>query len=245
MKKKKIKNKIAKPVKKISLPSNIGKKMVLHIGAGEKVNNNLFIRNFKAEQWHRTSLDSNPATKPDIISTTYNLSKIDDGSFDGVFSSHNIQLLYAHQADAAFREYFRVLREGGTIVLSTPDLVEVAKGVTKKGLDTELYKSAAGSISAIDIIYGFRPALEKGDVSAGCKTGFSVATLGRKLKDAGFCDIVVRREKYNLLASGNKRKNADKNQKIRVVEEDINEMMVKRDNIEKEPESWPYKDLKF
>ena len=43
--------------------------------------------------------------QPDVIGTITNMNAVEDVSVDSVFSSHNIEHLYAHEVPIAFAEF--------------------------------------------------------------------------------------------------------------------------------------------
>ena len=51
-------------------------------------------------------------------------------------------------------EFLRVLRPGGEALISTPDLQGVAAVIATGRLHERLYRSEAGDISALDVVYG-------------------------------------------------------------------------------------------
>ena len=62
------------------------------------------------------------------------MSAIKDSFVDAIFSSHNIEHLYAHEVSEATSEFKRVLNEDRVLVLTCPDLQEVAKLVAEDKL---------------------------------------------------------------------------------------------------------------
>src|SRR5262249_45372388 len=62
----------------------------------------------------------------------------------------------------------------------------------------------AGPVSALDMLYGFGRAIARGNAFMAHRTGFTAETLGRKLKEAGFTSIQLKRDRYDLWATGYK-----------------------------------------
>lgn len=172
---------------------------VLHVGCGSAGREKL-PQPFKGGQWREVRLDINPKVKPDIVASMTSMPMVASGSMDGVFSSHNLEHLYHHQIAEALGEFRRVMKQGGMLVITLPDLQAVAAYIADGRLENALYQSSAGAISPIDILYGFRRDVEKGNHFMAHKTGFTAVSLANHLKQAGFCNIVIQREWVNLWA---------------------------------------------
>jgi ubiquinone/menaquinone biosynthesis C-methylase UbiE len=179
-------------------------KTVLHVGCGAYKPEKLH-RQFRNGQWKEVRLDIDPAVQPDIIGDMTNMSAVADSSVDAVWSSHNIEHLYAHQVPVALREFWRVLKTGGFVYLTQPDIQAVARHVAEGNLEEPLYTSPAGPISAIDILYGFRRSIARGNHFMAHKTGFTAQTLASRLREAGFQNVRTQSESLNLWAIGYKR----------------------------------------
>ena len=90
-------------------------------------------------------------------------------------------------------------------MITLPDIQAVTKHVAQGELETTLFISPAGGISAIDILYGFGPYLEKGNHFMAHKTAFTEKTLTDKLIQAGFSNVEVKKDGcLNLWAVGYK-----------------------------------------
>jgi SAM-dependent methyltransferase len=119
---------------------------------------------------------------------------VPDGSFDAVFSSHNVEHLYPYEVALALREMRRVLKSTGFALLTLPDLQEVARHVAEGRLDDPLYASTMGPIAPLDILYGHRPSLAAGNLFMAHHTGFTADTLGATLIKAGFAGALIQRD---------------------------------------------------
>ncbi len=209
------------------------KKKVLHVGCGfGKIH-----PNFQTPEWEEVRLDIDPDVKPDIVASITDMSIVEDNSFDALYSSHNLEHLFAHDVPKALNEFYRVLNEGGIVGITLPDVQRVAYHVAKGKLETPLYTSPAGPISAIDILWGLRTSIAKGQVYMAHRTGFTAWTLANKLKEAGFVKVNVKQDDLNLWARGFKDSKVDKKQdKPNIEEINYEELMIKRDNLETEPQ---------
>ena len=168
-------------------------KMLLHVGCGSLTLANLPY--FREGGWEELRYDINPDVKPDIVGTSQDMSILEDGSVDAVYSSHNIEHVWLFEVGQVLREFRRVLRPDGFLVVLCPDMRQVAQAVVEGLLEKTLYVSPAGPIRAVDIIYGYQPDIEAGNHYMAHKTGFTSETLADHLRAAGFASIVVLRDK--------------------------------------------------
>jgi predicted SAM-dependent methyltransferase len=82
---------------------------------------------FADGSWEEVRLDINPDVKPDVVGSIIDMRNvIADASFDAVWSSHNLEHLYAHEVRPALREFRRILKRDGFALITTPDLEMVA-----------------------------------------------------------------------------------------------------------------------
>jgi len=175
-------------------------KTFLHAGCGDSAPE-LLPRYFQNSGWKEVRLDINPNVKLDIVGSITDMSAVARASFDAVYSSHNIEHLYPHEVALAVREFARVLRPDGFLMITCPDLQSVAAKVAEGNLTEAIYNSAVGEISPIDVIYGFRRDLADGNYWMAHKTGFTQRTLSECLIENGFAKVsVVRHIKVFALA---------------------------------------------
>src|SRR5262249_44634954 len=130
-------------------------KTVLHVGCGEYLALKLH-ETFRTPEWREVRLDIDPNARPDIIGNITDMGMVESASVDAVWSSHNLEHLYAHEVPLALAEFYRVLKPDGFLLITMPDLQQVAAFVAQGRLEDTLYVSPAGPISAIDVIYGHR-----------------------------------------------------------------------------------------
>lgn len=143
---------------------------------------------------HEVRLDIDPDVSPDIVADMSDLPDI--GPFDVIYSSHCLEHLLPHKVVPCLEGFKRVLKSGGYAMIFVPDL---------GGLEpTEeiLYESAAGTVRAADLFYGFRQYLEANPYMAH-RTGFVQDTLQSAMLSAGFSKVTVKRfEAHNLFGVG-------------------------------------------
>ena len=177
------------------------KRIVLHVGCGMP-NPKKLHKTFQTPDWHEVRFDIDKDVHPDILGDMTDMSVLPDNSVDAIFSSHNLEHLFAHQVAGALSEFNRVLKDGGFLLITMPDIETVAGYVARGQLEEELYRSPAGPISPLDILYGFGRAIANGNHFMAHKTGFTAKSLGGKMRACGFTNITVSREGYDLWAIG-------------------------------------------
>jgi ubiquinone/menaquinone biosynthesis C-methylase UbiE len=192
----------APPVADAAAPT----RTVLHVGCGAADPAKLPAAFFPAGLWAELRLDIDPSVAPDIVASITDMSVVLEASVDAVWSAHNLEHLCAHEVPLALAEFHRVLRENGFVLVTMPDLQQVAELVAADNLEGAAYLSAMGPVAALDMLYGFRPAVAAGNAFMAHRTGFTATTLAAHLQRAGFADVRVQRDgAFALWATGVKR----------------------------------------
>jgi SAM-dependent methyltransferase len=172
-------------------------RQVLHVGCGQATIKKM-PDGFQDGSWQEIRFDINPGVGPDIVGTITDMTGVQDGSVDAVYSSHNIEHVYAHEVRGVLREFRRVLKPEGFAVVTCPDAQAVAAHVAEGRLEDPLYVSPSGPISALDILYGHGAAIAGGEVYMAHRTAFTGLTLAGALRDSGFAMIGMRRRPPQL-----------------------------------------------
>jgi SAM-dependent methyltransferase len=167
-------------------------KQVLHVGCGAYAPEKLHAV-FRNGSWQEVRLDIDDAVRPDIVASITDMAPVADCGVDAVFSSHNLEHLYPHDVPVALREFRRVLKPEGFVLITVPDLQEVARLVSMDRLAEPAYMSGLGPIAPLDILYGHRPNLAAGNLFMAHHTGFTGRTLMNELMGAGFVVATVQR----------------------------------------------------
>lgn len=160
----------------------------LHVGCGKSTKADLF--GFNSPDWQEVRLDIDPGAKPDILASISYMGVVQSDDYDAVFSAHNIEHFYPHEVQAALKEFLRVLKPSGFLVVTCPDLEATCESVVRHGLMAPLYDSPMGKVTALDVFYGHLGAVASGREYMAHKGGFSIQTLGAHLKQAGFPTLV-------------------------------------------------------
>jgi Methyltransferase domain len=148
-------------------------------------------------KWQQIRVDVDPGVKPDLVTSIADLSAIPDGAVDAVWSAHCVEHLFGYQVPLALAEFRRVLSERGFACVIVPDLQAIAHWIANDRLHETIYESAAGPITAHDMMWGFGPAIANGDTAMAHHCGFTPTLLLQRFQAAGFAEIVLRR-KSNL-----------------------------------------------
>jgi SAM-dependent methyltransferase len=171
-----------------------GRKLVLHVGCGPHEEDNLHVR-FRGPEWRELRLDIDPDMRPDLVGDIAGMGDVvPSASVDAVWSSHNIEHVFAHEVPQVFGEFLRVLRPGGFVLVTTPDLQRAAERIASGKLEDPLYQSPAGPITPLDMVFGHGREIARGFEYMAHRTGYTARTLEQKLCDAGFEAVRVRRE---------------------------------------------------
>ena len=159
-------------------------KTFLHVGCGRK--NKSRCKGFNNDNWREIRFDIDKNVNPDIVGTLTDMKSVETGSVDAVYSSYNIDHIFPHQVPIALREFYRVLKEDGMVVITCPDLQSVCEAVIQNGLLEPLYDSPSGPISPIDTLYGHRRFIAEGNEYMAHKGGFTYSVLDGAFYEAGF-----------------------------------------------------------
>ena len=159
-------------------------KTLLHVGCGFL--NKSDLKGFNNDNWKEIRFDIDKRVNPDIVGSLTDMKLVETASVDAIYSAYNIDHIYPHQVPIALREFYRVLKEDGIVVIKCPDLQSVCEAVAQDKLLEPLYDSPAGPISPIDIMFGNRKVIAEGNDYMDKKGGFTYSVLNGALYEAGF-----------------------------------------------------------
>ena len=172
-------------------PSTPGQKIVLNVGCGYPLRQKLH-RHFHGPEWREVRLDLDPAVQPDIVCSITDMGPVSANTIDAVWSSHNLEHLQRHEVPLALGEFIRVLKPRGLLLLTLPDLQQVAQLVVDDKLEDLAYQSPSGPVTPLDMIFGHRASLARGNRYMAHRTGFTARTLHQALVEAGFVEVRLR-----------------------------------------------------
>jgi predicted SAM-dependent methyltransferase len=172
----------------ISYPTTSGLRVVLNVGCGYPLRQKLH-RHFHGPEWREVRLDVDPAVQPDIVCSIIDMRPVGANTIDAVWSSHNLEHLQRHEVPLALGEFIRVLKPRGLLLLTLPDLQQVAQLVVDDQLEDRAYQSPSGPVTPLDMIFGHTASLARGNLYMAHRTGFTARTLHQALVEAGFVDV--------------------------------------------------------
>jgi SAM-dependent methyltransferase len=182
----------------------------LHVGCGPK-RKHLTVKTFTTPEWEEVTLDIDRSVGPNIVDKLPELSQVESNSFDAVYSAHNIEHLYPHEVPLALKAMRRVLKADGFVILTCPDLQTIGERLASGDIETPIYTSGLGPVSPLDMLYGFRPAMAKGNLYMAHHTGFTLKSLGNACVGAGFAKFFGfrRPKKHDLWGIATKLRKTD------------------------------------
>jgi predicted SAM-dependent methyltransferase len=182
--------------------SSARSKTVLNVGCGYPLRQKLH-GHFQGPEWREIRLDIDPAVQPDIVCSITDISPISADSVDAVWSSHNLEHLQRHEVPLALAEFLRVLKPYGLLLLTLPDLQQVARLVVEDRLEDSAYISQSGPITPLDMIFGHTASLARGNRFMAHRTGFTARSLHKLLIEGGFVEVTLRLStSFDLWATG-------------------------------------------
>src|SRR3990167_54239 len=120
------------------------------------------------------TVDLRPGPNTDIVANVKDLSFCGDGAVEDIYSSNVLEHFSHMETPSVLKEWFRVLRPGGTLYLSVPDFEACVRLYNKIGLVTWVQYLIWGD-QAHPLNYHY--------------INFTCATLSKLLNDTGFSDI--------------------------------------------------------
>ncbi len=165
-------------------------KLVVNAGCGPTTE---ITRSPLFQGWRQLRVDIDPTAQPDIIADITDLSPLDNGIADAVWSSHCLEHLFQHQVGGALSEFHRVMADDGFVVCLVPDLQAIANMIANDKFKDPIYNAPAGPVNAHDMVYGYGPAIAAGHTSMAHRCGFTPSILVEVLNGASFAEYAIRR----------------------------------------------------
>jgi predicted SAM-dependent methyltransferase len=159
-------------------------KTLLNVGCGWS--NISQIKGFNNDDWKEIRFDIDKNVNPDIEGTLTDMSLVETGSVDAIYSSYNLDHIYAHEIPIALKEFYRVINEDGFVFVRCPDIQTVCELIAQDKYLELLYESEMGPIYPIDVMYGNRWQIQNGNEYMAKKVGFTYSALNASFAEAGF-----------------------------------------------------------
>ena len=102
-------------------------KTLLHVGCASL--NISDLKGFNNDKWAEIRFDIDESRNPDIIGTIVDLSLVETGSVDAVYSAYNLDHIYPHEVPKTLKEFFRVLKNDGIAIIKCPDIQSVCEAI--------------------------------------------------------------------------------------------------------------------
>lgn len=183
-----------------TLPDLDTRRRVLNAGSGSAAARRLH-PTFQHIGWDEVRLDIDPGAEPDLLGSFADMRMlVPSQSFDAAWASHSLEHLWAHEVTDALLEFRRILKPSGFALVTSPDLEAIASTLLQRGLDHVAYVSSMGPITPHDMLFGHAASIERGMTHMAHRSGFTCATLGAALLEAGFPMVIAKRDKYDLWA---------------------------------------------
>lgn len=152
-------------------------------------------------KWRQIRVDLNPDVQPDLVASITDLAAVPDASIDAVWSAHCLEHLFAYEVPRALGEFRRVLKTSGFACIIVPDIQAIAEYIAQDRLCETIYESPSGPVTAQDVLWGFGPALERGELTMAHRCGFTPTAFMQRLNGANFAEFVLRRRSNLELAA--------------------------------------------
>jgi hypothetical protein len=145
------------------------------------------------------TVDIDPSRGPNILASMESLPMIEDGVVGVVYSSHSLEHLAWHKIPACLKEWYRICAPNGHIRIIVPNLQAIAEYLVNGNILDVIYNSSGGAVSAIDMIYGHRGHVARGNDFMSHKTGFTKKSMTQLLTELGYKKFTVEEDDINLI----------------------------------------------
>lgn len=85
------------------------------------------------------NVDTQARWKPDVVANGADMPMFEDNSADLIVAHHVIEHVGLGEFDPCIRECYRILKPGGSLIVTTPDLYELGKAWFNGHIDDYIY----------------------------------------------------------------------------------------------------------
>jgi SAM-dependent methyltransferase len=186
-----------------SLPIEKTIKSILNVGSGKStIRDSIFADDLVDLKEYRMDIDKK--NDPDICADVTNLSGVESEIVDVVYTSHMLEHLDYYKVIPVVKEFLRLTKPGGFVRAVVPNLKSIGAEIAKGNLLSPVYESPSGPISPVDILFGYRPSIVRGDEPMRHKTGFTKESFQSMLDEAGIANYSIEEKGFDLLVNINK-----------------------------------------
>lgn len=189
---------------------------------------------FRGEEWTAIRINKNANYNPDIVGNIESISSMQKGGFDAIWCAHDLCRIQHHQVIPTLKNMLELLKNNGFLLCMVFDIRKVAERINKGDWAEPIQLEKENAPAPIDMLYGPRAAIIQ-DPSLQFKTGFTARSLSKTMDLSGFSYIRLSRNGPRLYAWAQKGERKNNQARVEIHEENIYEMMKKRDEIDTEP----------
>lgn len=148
-------------------------------------------------------MDIDKECAPELVLDALELVNQPADAYHAVYCSHTLEHFYRHDVAKVLAGMHHVLRPEGSVEVYVPDLGALFARIRQGSLDiTDVwYRTGNGTpITFHDVLFGWGQMLQSGNLYYAHKCGFTNVHLHAQLRAAGFTDIQLGSDGFNLRA---------------------------------------------
>ena len=172
-------------------------------------------------------MDWRPEVKPSLICHYTELDRLQESSFDGIWSGYGLNRIPAQDVPRLLRDWCRLIKEDGKVVVCVTNVRKLGEMAYKQGWDRSRDRE---NLAPKDWWYG-----DPGQLGLPIRSGYSSSTLAKAFSEAGFTEVEVKANGPQLVLAAT-RVPREGSPRIAIREEDVNKMMQDRDRLDQPPQ---------
>ena len=170
--------------------------------AGRRTANPLHQR-FRGPEWREIRVDLDPDVEPDLVASITDLHPIAEELPRGcrLVLAQSEALASPRGARGVGRTLLHP-QPRRVVLITLPDLQQVAEFIVADKLEEVAYESAVGPITPLDCVFGLGKDIAAGRTLMAHRTGFTATTLRKHLERTGFGNVRIWFSPFALSARG-------------------------------------------